>query len=112
MNIDLANGTIKPLPTTVFQAPQIEQAFRYLIGGKHIGKVLIQVRDDPESPKTVPLNALKQVYFSPSLSYVIPGGLGGFGLEFADWLAVRGAKHIVLSSSRGITKDYQTYRIS
>lgn len=106
------NGIIQPLPVTVFPAPQIEQAFRYLIGGKHIGKVVLQVRDDPESLYTTPINVFKQVYFKNNLSYIIPGGLGGFGLELADWMAVRGARNIVLSSSRGITKGYQSYRIA
>ena len=100
------------MPATVFQASEIEQAFRYLAGGKHIGKVLVQVREDPQSKYTMPLVALKQVYFNPNLSYIIPGGLGGFGLELADWMVIRGARNIVLSSRRGITKDYQSYRIA
>lgn len=83
-----------------------------MIGGKHIGKVLIQVREDPESEYTMPVKVLKQVYFKPDLSYVIPGGLGGFGLELADWMAIRGARKIILSSRRGLTKDYQSYRIA
>ncbi|XP_023309306.2 fatty acid synthase [Lucilia cuprina] len=112
IEVDIAKGIIQPLPANVFQAPQIEQAFRFLVGGKHIGKVIIQVREDIESEKTIPLTALKQVYFNENLSYVIPGGLGGFGLELADWMVIRGAKNIVLSSSRGITKDYQSYRIA
>lgn len=112
IDTDIANGIIQPLPTTVFPAHEIEQAFRHLIGGKHIGKVLIQVRNDPESKFTMPVKALKQVYFKPELSYIIPGGLGGFGMELADWMAIRGAKNIVLSSSRGIKKDYQSYRIA
>ncbi|XP_055853355.1 fatty acid synthase [Episyrphus balteatus] len=109
---DIAGGVIQPLPSTVFPANEIEQAFRHLIGGKHIGKVLVQVRDDTESPYTLPVPVLKQVYFNPEFSYVIPGGLGGFGLELADWIVMRGAKKLVLSSSRGISKDYQSYRIA
>ncbi|XP_073848315.1 fatty acid synthase 3 [Musca autumnalis] len=112
MDADIANGIIQPLPSTVFPAHEIEQAFRYMVGGKHIGKVLIQVREDPESEYTLPVKVLKQVYFKPNLSYIIPGGLGGFGLELADWMATRGAKKIVLSSRNGLTKDYQSYRIA
>ncbi|EDV90845.1 GH19665 [Drosophila grimshawi] len=48
----------------------------------------------------------------PHMTYVIPGGLGGFGLELADWMCLRGARKLVLSSSRGITKDYQSFRIA
>lgn len=77
-----------------------------------MGKVLVQVRDDPESLVTLPVPVLKQIYFNPDFSYVIPGGLGGFGLELADWMAIRGARKLVLNSSRGISKGYQAYRIS
>ncbi|CAD6995488.1 unnamed protein product [Ceratitis capitata] len=51
----IENGVIQPLPSTIFPANEIEQAFRHLIGGKHIGKALIQVRDNPESLATLPL---------------------------------------------------------
>ncbi|KAL9890872.1 fatty acid synthase-like [Glossina fuscipes fuscipes] len=108
----IANGTIQPLPATVFQAHEIEQAFRHMVGGKHMGKVVIQVREDPESEFTMPVKVLKQVYFDPNLSFIIPGGLGGFGLELADWMALRGARKLVLSSSRGLMNDYQRYRIA
>ncbi|XP_030080615.1 fatty acid synthase [Drosophila hydei] len=112
IDMDIASGIVQPLPVTVFPAHELEQAFRHLIGGKHIGKVIIKVRDSPEAAETLPVRVLSQVYFKPHMSYVIPGGLGGFGLELADWMALRGARKLVLSSSRGITKDYQSYRIA
>jgi len=96
----------------VFPAQEIEQAFRHLIGGKHIGKVVIQVREKPDDPSTLPVRVLSQVYFKHNLTYVIPGGLGGFGMELADWMTLRGARKLVLSSSRGIKKDYQSFRIA
>ncbi|EDW37967.1 GL12292 [Drosophila persimilis] len=112
IDADISKGIIQPLPVQVFPAHEIEQAFRHLIGGKHIGKVVIQVRDTPENPATLPVRVMSQIYFKPNLSYVIPGGLGGFGMELADWMALRGARKLILSSSRGITKDYQSYRIA
>lgn len=42
-------GYIKPLPTTCFKFDEIEDAFRYMTTGKHIGKVLIQIRDDTDT---------------------------------------------------------------
>lgn len=39
------------------------------------------------------------------------GGLGGFGLELADWLVLRGARKLVLTSRKGITSGYQAMRI-
>ncbi|XP_013112283.2 fatty acid synthase [Stomoxys calcitrans] len=112
IDVDIAAGIIQPLPATVFPAHEIEQAFRYIAGGKHIGKVLIQIRENPEDEFTMPVKVVKYLYFKPDLCYIIPGGLGGFGLELADWMILRGARKIVLSSRKGITKDYQSYRIA
>lgn len=43
--------------------------------------------------------------------YVIVGGLGGFGLELADWLIMRGARKLVLTSRRGVSNGYQSTRL-
>lgn len=50
-------------------------------------------------------------YFQPQCTQIIVGGLGGFGLELADWMILRGARKLVLTSRTGITKGYQSYRI-
>ena len=42
---------------------------------------------------------------------LITGGLGGFGLELADWLVLRGARKLVLTSRKGVTSGYQAMRI-
>lgn len=42
---------------------------------------------------------------------MLSGGLGGFGLELADWLAIRGARKIVLTSRSGLRTGYQALRI-
>lgn len=39
--------------------------------------------------------------------YVITGGLGGFGLELAYWMVLRGAKKLVLTSRTGVKNGYQ-----
>ncbi|XP_063708978.1 fatty acid synthase-like [Culicoides brevitarsis] len=109
---DIKNGIIVPLKSTVFEANDIEKAFRFLASAKHIGKVLLKVRDDDFSEESVPIVKHPVMYFKPNLSYVIPGGLGGFGLELADWIVLRGCKNLVLSSSKGISKPYQQYRIN
>uniref|UniRef100_A0A2C9GS69 Fatty acid synthase n=1 Tax=Anopheles arabiensis TaxID=7173 RepID=A0A2C9GS69_ANOAR len=109
---DLAKGIIQPLPTTVFQAHEIEQAFRYLATAKHIGKVVLKIRDNEDDLASVPISYLPRVYCNPEQTFVIAGGLGGFGLELSDWLIIRGCRKLLLSSSRGITKPYQQYRIN
>lgn len=109
---DIASGIIQPLMATSFPANEIEQALRHMVGGKHLGKVVIQVRENPDDVFTLPVAVNRQVYFKPDHCYIIAGGLGGFGLELADWMVLRGARKLVLSSSRGISKDYQSYRIA
>lgn len=108
---DIKSGIIQPIFSTVFGVNELEKAYRHLSTGKHVGKVVMKIRDDPFALSTVPIRVLPRVYFDPQLSYVIPGGLGGFGMELADWMIVRGARKFVMSSTRGISKTYQSYRI-
>ncbi len=67
---DIENGIVKPLNTTVFQASEIEQAFRYLGSGKNIGKALIQIRENETDEFTVPIPVHLKMYCDPKLSYV------------------------------------------
>lgn len=39
----IMGGVVQPLKTTVFKRDQVENAFRYMAQGKHIGKVVLQV---------------------------------------------------------------------
>lgn len=43
--------------------------------------------------------------------YYYVGGLGGFGLELANWLISRGAKKIILSSASGVRTGFQAFQI-
>ncbi|XP_065209088.1 fatty acid synthase-like [Planococcus citri] len=111
----LNQGIIKPIKRIVFQANEVESAFRYMAAGKHMGKVLIKIRNEENNLKARPtlkyMKAKPRVLCTESSSYVIVGGLGGFGMELTDWLVVRGARNIVLSSRTGIKNGYQSYRI-
>jgi len=40
----IRDGTVKPLQATVFDRDGVEAAFRFMTQGKHVGKVLIQVK--------------------------------------------------------------------
>ena len=97
-------GAVRPLKTTVFDRDEIEPAFRFMAQGKHIGKVVIQVRPEDETKSVVKLVAHARSMCDPRKSYVVTGGLGGFGLELAHWLVERGARHLVLTSRRGKIK--------
>lgn len=75
---DLRSGIIQPLPSTVFEVNELEKAYRYLSTGKHVGKVILRIRDNPYDEFTVPIRAIPRVYCDADLVYVIPGGLGDF----------------------------------
>lgn len=40
----ITSGVVKPLSFTSFHKNEIEQAFRFMASGKHIGKVVIEVK--------------------------------------------------------------------
>ena len=39
----IKSGVVKPLSYSLFEKYEIEEAFRFMASGKHIGKVLIEV---------------------------------------------------------------------
>ncbi|KAK9884211.1 hypothetical protein WA026_005161 [Henosepilachna vigintioctopunctata] len=114
-NQALRSGAVKPLNTTVFSMNEMEQAFRFMASGRHTGKVMIKIRDEePEKivlPKVTTFKGLPRYYCDSERSYVIVGGLGGFGLELADWLVLRGARRLILNSRNGVQNGYQSYRM-
>ncbi|KAG7203862.1 hypothetical protein KM043_017916 [Ampulex compressa] len=105
----LRNGAIKPLSRKVFKKEDVESAFRYMATGKHIGKVILQTSEN-KTAMCRPLLAYPRFHCYSNRSYVIIGGLGGFGMELADWLVLRGAKYLTLVSRSGITNGYQRAR--
>nr|XP_023029483.1 fatty acid synthase-like [Leptinotarsa decemlineata] len=112
----MEDGFVQPLNRTVFEYDQVEDAFRYMSTGKHMGKVLIKMREPEKQHKAVPA-VLKfpcraRYSCTDTDTYIICGGLGGFGLELADWLVIRGARILVLTSRKGISTGYQQYRIN
>ncbi|XP_074648828.1 fatty acid synthase-like isoform X2 [Tubulanus polymorphus] len=111
----IQNGAVRPLRTTVFDNDEIESAFRFMAQGKHIGKVLIKVRAEEDTklmiPKPILMDAIPRTACHPEKTYIITGGLGGFGLELANWLIERGATRLVLTSRSGVRTGYQSERI-
>lgn len=96
------DGYIKPIhPVTTFGAAhEIENAFRYMQQGTHVGKIVIKF---PESESALPWSpAVPSPSFRSNKSYLLVGGMGGLGRAIATWMAAHGAKHIIfLSRSAG-----------
>ncbi|XP_055550797.1 fatty acid synthase [Wyeomyia smithii] len=111
----IKSGAVRPLPTSVFGDQQVEQAFRFMASGKHIGKVVLKIREEEKAKTVVPtpklVASIPRTYMHKEKSYILIGGLGGFGLELANWLVSRGATKIVLTSRSGIRTGYQSLMI-
>ncbi|CAH1641071.1 unnamed protein product [Spodoptera littoralis] len=110
------DGAVKPLTYCTFKANEVENAFRYMAAGKHIGKVIVKIREEecnkhPIRPVPTPIDAVPRYICHEDHVYVVVGGLGGFGLELADWLIIRGARKVLLNSRRGISNGYQSSRL-
>uniref|UniRef100_A0A8C2YHL2 Fatty acid synthase n=1 Tax=Coturnix japonica TaxID=93934 RepID=A0A8C2YHL2_COTJA len=103
----IKDGVVKPLKTTVFNKEEVEAAFRFMAQGKHIGKIQDEEKQYPLRSEPVKLSAISRTSCPPTKSYIITGGLGGFGLELAQWLIERGAQKLVLTSRSGIRTGYQ-----
>jgi len=95
----------------VFDADKIEDAFRFMASGQHIGKVLLRIRQNENDESSLPLAVSKRIYCYLNKSIIITGGLGGFGFELTDWLISRGCKKIILSSRIGIRDNDQALKI-
>lgn len=110
----IGNGAVIPLPSTIYEENRVEEAFRFMASGKHIGKVLLKIKDEEDKArgqqvtKGKTVTAIPKTYMNPDKSYVLVGGLGGFGLELANWLILRGATKVVLTSRSGIRTGYQS----
>ncbi|GFR18245.1 fatty acid synthase [Trichonephila clavata] len=104
---------VQPLDRTVLDRNSIEEAFRYMSKGIHIGKVLLKIRDeDPDKrivPKCLMVPAVPETQFYYNKVYIIIGGLGGFGMEVTKWIMRRGGKHIILTSRYGARTPYHHF---
>ncbi|XP_050353261.1 fatty acid synthase-like [Nymphalis io] len=112
----IMSGAVRPLTYCIFEKNQIETAFRYMASGKHIGKVIIKIRDEERGirftkPKSICMEAVPRYMCDEELVYIVVGGLGGFGLELTDWLIMRGARKVLLTSRKGISNGYQSSRL-
>lgn len=92
------DGALHPISYRLFPISGVVNAFRYMAQAKHIGKVIISLQN-PDVVVTPPPK--KSISFRSDGTYLITGGLGGFGLAVAQWLVERGARHLVLMGRSG-----------
>ena len=98
-------GFIKPIkPLKLFEAAHIEEAFRFMQKGQHIGKIVVSM---PGDQKELPTSSTpQQLTLRPDVSYLLVGGLGGLGKSISTWMVENGARHITyLGRSAGMSED-------
>jgi acyl transferase domain-containing protein/acyl carrier protein len=103
-----ADGQLQPLPLESFSIAEAADAFRHMAQAKHIGKVVLRVKDEPVMLAASSKAAQPTDSLSSDACYLISGGLGGLGLEVAHWLVARGAHQLVLLSRSGPQSDIHT----
>lgn len=103
----LAAGKISPVrPIKEFSVTDVEQAFRYMSTGTHMGKIVITGSPDPGAGELVKVGqGASPPHFDPGSSYLIVGGLGGIGSSIAVWMAENGARHLCLMTRSGAAID-------
>jgi len=88
---------LSPPPVSVFPAGQVTDAFRTFAEARHVGKIAIDLRD----PALQVRAQGNEFSVDPRGTYLVTGGLSGFGFAIGQRLAAAGAGRIVLISRSG-----------
>lgn len=95
-----ADGAWQPLPFMEYAGSEVETAFRAMQQSRHVGKIVVTPHE-VESIGHVENCSMAAMPVRRDASYVISGGLGGFGLATARHLAAQGAGALILLSRSG-----------
>ncbi|MEM6363059.1 MAG: SDR family NAD(P)-dependent oxidoreductase [Planctomycetota bacterium] len=99
------SGDYSPEPPKRFASSDAAEAFRFMRAAKHVGKVVVDYTQQPTSIRSRGDDSLA---LSDEGTYWVVGGLGGFGLPMARYLAERGVKRLVLSGRRVEPSEHAT----
>ena len=77
--------------------PEQQVAFRH--GTRYVARLIRRPLTGPPS---------RPMAFREGASYLITGGLGALGLEVAEWMVARGARHLVLVGRSGVKPEAET----
>jgi NADPH:quinone reductase-like Zn-dependent oxidoreductase/NADP-dependent 3-hydroxy acid dehydrogenase YdfG/acyl carrier protein len=104
----LAAGDIRPLAHRIFAFADIGDAFRLMQAAGHIGKLVLV----PDGNAGVELTAKPDLTLRRDGTYVVTGGIDGFGYRAARWLAEHGAGALALVGRRGAATPGATDRVA
>ena len=109
----ISQGLIKPgVIAKQWEPEQLQEAFRFMQSGKHIGKIIVKMPTDASLLQAnAATTATPLPNFREDRSYLLVGGLGGLGRSVATWMVENGARNIVfMSRSADTSKDPQLAR--
>jgi NADPH:quinone reductase-like Zn-dependent oxidoreductase/acyl carrier protein len=95
-----AQGILHPLPFNTFEAEDVIEPFRYMQQARHIGKIVVTYQNGLKS-SVRPHEPEPRSVFTDNGTVLVTGGLSGFGLKTAAWLADKGIRHLVLINRSG-----------
>ena len=90
----LERGVVPPLPVTVFPYGDYAKALRLMTSGQHQGKLVLKAPSASHHPD-FPIDDRRPL-LDPEATYLVTGGLGGFGQRLLPYLATAGARHLTL----------------
>ena len=79
---------------------------RYMQQAKQIGKIIVTYENQILNQIEVTQPKKQSLELNDNGSYLVTGGLNGFGLRTAEWLVEKGAKHLILISRSGPVSDH------
>ena len=94
----LSSGAIRPLAHRIFTFATLGDAFRLMQASGHIGKLVLV----PNGNARVRLRQTSDIALRRDGTYLVAGGISGFGFAAARWLAQHGAGSIALVGRRGM----------
>ena len=90
----LDRGALPPLPVTVFDYADYAKALRLMTSGQHQGKLVLKA-PPADAPPGFPI-ADRRPLLDPDATYLVTGGMGGFGRCLLPYLVSAGARHLTL----------------
>jgi acyl transferase domain-containing protein/NADPH:quinone reductase-like Zn-dependent oxidoreductase/acyl carrier protein len=99
---ELGAGRLRPLPFRALPVERAGAAFRLMQRSRHVGKIVLTL---PAEGAHRPPVQVAPWRWTGGGTWLVTGGLGGFGLASAKWLASRGVRSLALMSRRGDSTD-------
>ncbi|WP_280232917.1 type I polyketide synthase [Nocardia cyriacigeorgica] len=104
----VTDGTYTPLPYQLFDTDEVSKAFEETLRSSRPARIALRM--DAPQPSVRPY--LPEVEISGTATYLITGGFGGFGLAIGRWLALRGARRLVLLGRSGPATEEARQQLS